>query len=94
MATAIVPRVFKNYINGEWVESAGGHAFENRNPANTDELIGMFPESTAEDVDTAVDAGPRGLPVVAAGTRPETRRNSVSGRGNVVRRKGRLWRAT
>jgi acyl-CoA reductase-like NAD-dependent aldehyde dehydrogenase len=56
MATAVAPRVFKNFINGEWVESRGGKAYENRNPANTDELIGMFVSSTAEDVDAAVDA--------------------------------------
>ena len=56
MATAVVPRVFKNYINGEWVESTSGRAFENRNPANTDELVGMFPASTADDVNAAVDA--------------------------------------
>jgi aldehyde dehydrogenase (NAD+) len=56
MATAVVPRVFKNYINGEWVESASGRAFENRNPADNDELVGMFPLSTVEDVDAAVDA--------------------------------------
>jgi aldehyde dehydrogenase (NAD+) len=56
MATAVVPKVFKNYINGEWVESASGKAFENRNPANTEELVGMFPASTAGEVDTAVDA--------------------------------------
>jgi len=56
MATAVVPRVFKNYINGEWVESVSARAFENRNPANTDELVGLFPASTSEDVDAAVDA--------------------------------------
>lgn len=56
MATAVAPRVFKNFINGEWVESASGQAYENRNPANTDELIGMFVSSTASDVDAAVNA--------------------------------------
>jgi aldehyde dehydrogenase (NAD+) len=56
MATAVVPRVFKNYINGEWVESASGRGFENRNPADTDELVGMFPLSTSEDVELAVEA--------------------------------------
>jgi len=34
--------MFKNFINGEWVESRSGSAYENRNPANADELIGMF----------------------------------------------------
>jgi len=56
MATAVAPRVFKNFINGEWVESRSGKAHENRNPANTDELVGMFVSSSAEDVDLAVDA--------------------------------------
>jgi acyl-CoA reductase-like NAD-dependent aldehyde dehydrogenase len=56
MATAVAPRVYKNFINGEWVDSRSGEAHENRNPANTDELIGMFVSSTAEDVDLAVDA--------------------------------------
>jgi len=48
--------MFRNFINGEWVESRSGKAYENRNPANTDELIGMFVSSTDEDVDEAVDA--------------------------------------
>src|SRR5439155_1744991 len=56
MATAVAPRMFRNFINGEWVESRSGKAYENRNPANTDELIGMFVSSTDEDVDEVVDA--------------------------------------
>jgi aldehyde dehydrogenase (NAD+) len=56
MATAVAPRIFKNFINGEWVESRSGKAYENRNPADTDELIGMFVSSIDEDVDIAVDA--------------------------------------
>src|SRR6202163_3115618 len=56
MATAAAPRVYKNFINGEWVDSRGGNAHENRNPANVDELVGMFVSSTSEDVDAAVDA--------------------------------------
>ena len=56
MATAVAPRIFKNFINGEWVESRSGKAYENRNPANTDELVGMFVSSNEEDVDLAVAA--------------------------------------
>jgi aldehyde dehydrogenase (NAD+) len=56
MATAVAPRVYKNFINGEWVEPRSGKAYENRNPANTDELIGMFVSSSQEDVDAAVEA--------------------------------------
>ncbi|MGA8013538.1 MAG: aldehyde dehydrogenase family protein [Candidatus Acidiferrales bacterium] len=56
MATAFAPKLFKNYINGEWVECRSGKAIENRNPANTEELVGMFPASGAEDVNAAVEA--------------------------------------
>jgi len=56
MATAFAPTAYKNFINGEWVETRSQKALENRNPANTSELIGMFPLSTAEDVNLAIDA--------------------------------------
>jgi acyl-CoA reductase-like NAD-dependent aldehyde dehydrogenase len=56
MATSVAPRVYKNFINGEWAEPRGGDAYENRNPANTDELVGMFVSSGAADIDAAVDA--------------------------------------
>ena len=56
MGTAVAPREFKNFINGEWVASASGGTIENRNPANTDELIGVFPASTQADVDNSVTA--------------------------------------
>jgi aldehyde dehydrogenase (NAD+) len=56
MATAAAPRVYRNFINGEWVDSKSGHAYENRNPANVDELVGMFVASNSGDVDAAVEA--------------------------------------
>ena len=48
--------VFKNYINGEWLESKSGKTFPNVNPANTDETVGLFQSSNAEDVDDACRA--------------------------------------
>ena len=36
--------------------SSAGATFENRNPANTRDLIGSFPESGPEDIDAAVGA--------------------------------------
>ncbi len=56
MATSAISRIHKNFINGEWVEARLGGTFENRNPANSTELIGIFPSSTQEDVNDAVDA--------------------------------------
>jgi alpha-ketoglutaric semialdehyde dehydrogenase len=52
-------RVFKNFIDGEWVESASGETFENRNPADTRDLVGIFQKSNKEDVNAAVDAAKR-----------------------------------
>lgn len=49
-------RTYQNYIGGEWVASESGETFENRNPADTRDLIGRFPRSTAADVNRAVDA--------------------------------------
>jgi aldehyde dehydrogenase (NAD+) len=49
-------KVFKNFIDGEWVESACGQTFEDRNPADTREVVATFQRSNKEDVDAAVDA--------------------------------------
>src|SRR5258706_3092799 len=49
-------REYKNYIDGQWVASSSGKTFENRNPANHEELIGTFQESDASDLNAAVDA--------------------------------------
>src|SRR5262250_2690865 len=56
MATAAAPRVYKNFIRGEWVDSKSGKTYENRNPANTDEVIGHFVASNEADVNAGVDA--------------------------------------
>src|SRR6266851_2942572 len=56
MTTSTVSRSHKNFINGEWVGARRGSTFENRNPGNTGELVGIFPSSTHEDVNDAVDA--------------------------------------
>jgi aldehyde dehydrogenase (NAD+) len=50
------PTAYKNFINGEWVESSSSETFENRNPANRDEVLGTFQKSNADDVKRAVDA--------------------------------------
>ena len=48
--------VFKNYINGEWADSKSGKTFPNINPANTEETVGLFQASVAEDVEDACRA--------------------------------------
>ena len=46
---------FGNYIAGAWVPAASGKTFDNRNPADTGELIGTFADSGPEDVQRAVE---------------------------------------
>src|SRR4051812_28557054 len=50
---------YYNLIDGEWLPSVSGDLFENRNPANTDDLIGQFQKSTAADAERAIDAARR-----------------------------------
>jgi len=52
-------KVFKNFIDGEWVESSTGETFENLNPADTRDLVGIFQKSGKADAEAAVDAAKR-----------------------------------
>src|SRR2546423_601809 len=52
---------FKNFIAGEWVAPATGDHFENRNPADWNDVIGRFPRSGAEDLDRAIASAKRGF---------------------------------
>ena len=56
MPTATTVTTYGNYIDGQWVPSGSGQTFENRNPANTDDLIGIFQHSNRKDVEAALDA--------------------------------------
>jgi alpha-ketoglutaric semialdehyde dehydrogenase len=49
-------RTWGNYIGGAWVPAASGRTFENRNPADRDDLVGAFADSSREDVERAVAA--------------------------------------
>src|SRR5689334_4949851 len=50
------PQQFSNYIDGEWTVSVTGRTFENRNPADSDDLVGLFQASSADDARQAVKA--------------------------------------
>ncbi len=47
---------YKNFIGGKWIESSSSKTFKSINPANTDEVVGVFQASTEEDVKEAMDA--------------------------------------
>ncbi|HET9454237.1 MAG TPA: aldehyde dehydrogenase family protein [Gemmatimonadaceae bacterium] len=76
---------FQNFIAGKWVDASSGETFENRNPADTTDLIGTFPLSTLEDVDRAVASAARGFEV--------WKRTPAPLRGDVLRRVGDLMAA-
>jgi alpha-ketoglutaric semialdehyde dehydrogenase len=52
---------FKNFIAGAWVEPSTGEFFENRNPADWNDLIGRFPKSGPDDVRRAAASAQRGF---------------------------------
>ena len=54
--------VYQNYIGGRWLPSSSVETFDNRNPANTDDLIGRVPRSNASDVEAAVAAARDAFP--------------------------------
>ena len=59
LGTATRTRVYKNFIDGEWVEASTGQTFENRNPADTRDVVGIFQRSGKADVDAAIAAAKR-----------------------------------
>jgi aldehyde dehydrogenase (NAD+) len=59
MSTVTQATTYYNLIDGEWVPSVSGDLFENRNPANTDDLIGVFQKSSAADAQRAIEAARR-----------------------------------
>jgi alpha-ketoglutaric semialdehyde dehydrogenase len=73
---------FKNFVSGEWVDAASGATFENRNPADWNDVIGSFPRSGAEDVERAVESATRGFGLWS--------RTPAPLRGDVLRRIGDL----
>ena len=53
------PKIYKNLVDGEWMESFTGQTYENLNPADTSDVVGIFQRSGKADVDAAVDAAKR-----------------------------------
>ena len=66
----------KNYIGGKWVESVTGRTYPVHNPAHTDQVVGEFQTSGAEDTLTAVAAAKEGL-VTWANTPAPARANII-----------------
>jgi acyl-CoA reductase-like NAD-dependent aldehyde dehydrogenase len=52
----------KLLINGQWLEASTGERYEQRNPANLEEVVGTLAKGTAEDARAAIDAARAALP--------------------------------
>ncbi len=48
------PQTYPNYINGEWAQSKA--TFEDRNPADTGEVVGLFAKGAPADINNAAAA--------------------------------------
>jgi aldehyde dehydrogenase (NAD+) len=75
-------KTFRNLIGGSWTEPRNGAYFENRNPADSTDLIGRFPDSGAAEIEAAVRSARRGFEI--------WRRTPAPARGDVLRRVGDL----
>ncbi len=73
---------FLNFIAGRWVPPGTETYFENRNPADPDDLIGSFPDSGPADIAAAVESARRGFEGWS--------RTPAPVRGDVLRRVGDL----
>jgi alpha-ketoglutaric semialdehyde dehydrogenase len=55
----VAAKTYKNLIDGQWVMAHSGRTFENLNPADTRDVVGIFQASDAGDVADAVEAAAR-----------------------------------
>ena len=62
---------FQNFIGGQWVAAARVATFETRNPADTDEVVGVFQKSDAADARQAIEAAAAAQPAWAAVPAPK-----------------------
>ncbi|MET3206732.1 UNVERIFIED_ORG: aldehyde dehydrogenase (NAD+) [Arthrobacter sp. UYEF13] len=56
MNNTTIPETHQNFIDGQWRPSPSGRTFANVNPANINDTVGRFPDSTAQDALDAVEA--------------------------------------
>jgi aldehyde dehydrogenase (NAD+) len=78
-------KAYRNLIAGKWVDAASGATFENRNPADWNDVIGTFPRSGADDVNRAVESAKRGFALWS--------RTPAPLRGEVLRKIGDIMTA-
>jgi aldehyde dehydrogenase (NAD+) len=74
--------IYRNFIGGEWSESASSKTIENINPANTDDRLGTVRQATREEARKAVEAASHAF--------RDWRATPAPARGRLVARAARL----
>ncbi|HKQ52457.1 MAG TPA: aldehyde dehydrogenase family protein, partial [Pyrinomonadaceae bacterium] len=73
---------YRNFINGEWVESESARTVENVNPADTGDRLGTFRQATREEARRAVEAASLAF--------RDWRATPAPARGRIVQKAARL----
>ncbi len=81
-STSVSTTTYKNFINGEWMESKSTRRTPNVNPANTGEILGEVVMSSREETRMAIDAAEAAL--------PRWRETPAPVRGNIVMKAAQL----
>lgn len=55
-------RSYQNFIGGESIGAKSGKTFQNRNPADTREIVAQYPASASDDAGQAVAAATEAFP--------------------------------
>lgn len=76
-----MPETYHNYIDGEWRASETGETIEVRNPADTDDIIAEYQQSSADDAAGAIEA--------AAATTEQWANTPGPTRGSILRETAR-----
>ncbi len=53
---------YKNLVAGEWIDARTGEVLSDINPADTSEVVALFPSMGADDVHRAIDAAAEAFP--------------------------------
>jgi aldehyde dehydrogenase (NAD+) len=73
---------FSNFIAGQWVQAASGATVETRNPADTDEVVGVYPRCGVDETRQAIDAAHAAQP--AWNAIPPPKRGEILFRAAVI----------
>lgn len=81
---------FKNFINGIFVEPLSNEYYENINPADTSDIIGLFPKSNNKDINNAILAAKKAFPIWS-NIAPPKRADLIMDLVRLIKKNGELF---